>query len=111
LRKVDEVACLLIDVEAGLRQLDLWERQPPPAEALASTEPFAIDTLNFAQWLQHIFLPTMQALLAGGHALPTECGIAPMAQEYFSGLGLPSAELEKTLLAIDLLLSGGGESI
>jgi uncharacterized protein YqcC (DUF446 family) len=106
LRKADKIACLLIDVEAGLRQLNLWEVQSPPAEALASTQPFAIDTLNFAQWLQHIFLPTMQRLLENQQALPKECAITPMAQEYFSGMGLPSAKLESALAAIDQLLCG-----
>jgi uncharacterized protein YqcC (DUF446 family) len=104
--KQDRVAALLIDVEAGLRQLNLWEAEPPSAEALASKQPFAIDTMNFAQWLQHIFLPTMYRLLENGQPLPTECAIAPMAEEYFKGLALPSWELETALAAIDQLLTG-----
>ena len=102
----EQVAALLIDVEAALRQLDLWELRPLPAEALASTQPFSIDTLNFAQWLQHIFVPTMYGLLESGQRLPTECAIAPMAEEYFRGLGLPSTSLEDALSAIDQLLTG-----
>ena len=47
--RTEQVAALLIDVESGLRQLNLWELRSPPAEALASTQPFCIDTLNFAQ--------------------------------------------------------------
>jgi uncharacterized protein YqcC (DUF446 family) len=104
---VEEVAAVLIDIEAGLRQLQLWEKNPPAQEALASTEPFCIDTLTFAQWLQHIFLPTMYGLLESGQPLPTECAIAPMASEYFKGMGLPSGELERALAEIDQLLSAG----
>jgi uncharacterized protein YqcC (DUF446 family) len=104
--ETEQVAALLIDVEAGLRQLQLWEAEPPPAEALASTQPFCIDTLNFAQWLQHIFLPTMYRLLEDGQPLPTECAIAPMAEEYFRGLALHSQELEAALAKIDRLLTG-----
>ncbi len=101
------IAALLIDVEAGLRQLQLWDEEPPPAEALASTQPFCIDTLSFPQWLQHVFLPTMYHLLESGQALPEDCGIAPMAEEYFSGSGLPCTALISVLAAIDDLLTNG----
>jgi uncharacterized protein YqcC (DUF446 family) len=100
-----EVAALLIDIEAQLRQLGLWERQSPPPEALASDQPFSVDTLTLPQWLQFIFLPTLYRLLAQGEPLPGRCGIAPMAQEYFRGLALPSVTLEETLLKMDRLLS------
>ena len=101
----DQVAALLIDVEACLRRMNIWEATAPSAEALASSEPFCIDTLDFPQWLQHIFLPAMYAILEAGQVLPGECGIAPMAEGYFRGLGLPSGELESVLAAIDQLLT------
>jgi len=100
------VAELLIDIEAQLRQLGLWEREPPSPQALASDQPFSVDTLTLPQWLQFIFLPTLYRLLAEGQPLPGRCGIAPMAQEYFRGLALASATLEQTLLKMDLILSG-----
>ncbi len=101
-----QVAELLIDVEAHLRQMGLWDAEPPSAEALASTQPFCIDTLDFNQWLQFIFLPTMYMLLEEGRDLPTECGIAPMAEEFFRGTQLPSQPLEQTLARVDKLLTG-----
>ena len=73
-----DVAEVLIDIEAELRRLGLWDAAPPPAEALASTEPFAIDTLTPPQWLQFIFLPTLY---------------------------LPTAELLDALRRVDALLS------
>lgn len=102
-----QVAELLIDIEAELRQLGLWERQSPPAEALASEQPFCIDTLTLPQWLQFIFLPRLYWLLEQDTALPERCGIAPLAEEYFRGTGLASAGLEQTLLRMDEVLSGG----
>lgn len=105
LAQADKVAELLIDVEASLRQMNLWQEEPPSAEALASTQPFCIDTLGFDQWLQFIFLPTMYQLIESGQPLPTECAIAPMAEEYFRGSELPSQSLENALSAIDRLLS------
>lgn len=107
LARADKVAELLIDVEASLRQMNLWQDEPPPAEALASTQPFCIDTLGFDQWLQFIFLPTMYQLIENGQTLPTECAIAPMAEEYFRGSELPTQALEQALAEVDKLLTAG----
>jgi uncharacterized protein YqcC (DUF446 family) len=100
-----DIAEVLIDIESQLRQLGQWDKLPPSADALASTEPFCVDTLIFPQWLQFIFLPTMYGLLEDGKALPGRCGIAPMAQEYFRGMGLSCGELIDTLGQVDHLLS------
>ena len=101
-----DVAEVLIDIEAELRQLGLWDRVPPSEAALASEQPFCVDTLSLPQWLQFIFLPTIYQLLETDQTLPSRCGIAPMAEEYFRGAGLPSAALEDALRRIDTLLSG-----
>ena len=100
------VAELLIDIEAELRTLGLWDKLPPSTQALASEQPFSVDTLTLPQWLQFIFLPTLYRLIQEGEPLPERCGIAPMAEEYFRGTGLASAALEATLLKLDQLLSG-----
>ena len=100
-----EVASVLIDIEAELRQLDLWERKPPAPEALASTEPFAFDTLTLPQWLQFVFLPTIYAMLEEQRPLPDACAITPMAEEFFRGSGLATAGLLEALAQVDALLS------
>jgi uncharacterized protein YqcC (DUF446 family) len=99
------VAEVLMDVEKELRDLQLWEYKMISAEALASTEPFAIDTMNFAQWLQFIFLPRLYLLIEQQQDLPMHCSVAPMAEEYFSGFGLHSAPLIGHLQKIDGLLT------
>lgn len=101
-----EIAEVLIDLEAQLRQLGLWEKIPPSTEALASTEPFCVDTLTLPQWLQFVFLPTVYRMLAQDQALPDRCGIAPMAEEFFRGAQLPVDELHHSLRRIDELLGG-----
>jgi uncharacterized protein YqcC (DUF446 family) len=102
-----DIAAVLIDIEAELRQLRLWDGVPPDPRALASTQPFAIDTLTLPQWLQFIFLPTMYRLIDEGAPLPTRCGIAPMAEEYFRGREVAIAGLLDALERIDVLLSEG----
>lgn len=103
----DDVATLLLQLEAELRRLQLWEEQPPPAELLASTEPFCVDTLTLPQWLQFVFLPRMTELVGEARPLPDKCGIAPMAEEYFSGGDYTAGELIKLLVDIDERLQRG----
>ena len=100
------VAEVLIDVEAQLRQLGLWDKIPPSSQALASEEPFCVDTLTLPQWLQFIFLPTLYQMLESGQPLPGRCGIAPMGEEFFRGTDLAVDELLHALKRVDELLSG-----
>ena len=103
--KTVELSSLLIDLEAQLRQLGLWQAESPPAEALASVEPFCIDTLSFPQWLQFIFLARIYSMISQQQPLPASCSIAPMAVEYFKGTEINAAALIAVLEQIDSLLS------
>ena len=102
-----DVASLLIDIEALLRQLGHWQSEQPAPQALASREPFCIDTLTFPQWLQFVFLPRMHELVEQQQALPQSCAIAPMAAEYFKGKSknTDTNQLLATLMSLDKLLS------
>ncbi|MGI9295041.1 MAG: YqcC family protein [Pseudomonadales bacterium] len=92
---------LLFDLEAELRILQLWSDKTPSAVALASTQPFCYDTLTLPEWLQFVFLPRLKTLLDKGGELPSACGIAPMAEEYFSGESRNIGAVLDTLLCID----------
>ena len=100
-----EIAEVLIDIEAQLRQLGLWDKIPPSSHALASAEPFCVDTLTLPQWLQFVFIPTIYNMLDEGDSLPDRCGIAPMAEEFFRDSGLGIDKLLQSLQRIDDLLS------
>ena len=100
-----QIAELLIDIEAQLRQLGQWEKTSPEPAALASDQPFCVDTLTLPQWLQFVFLPTLYAMLRDERELPQGCGIAPMAEEYYRGTDLSSSELVAVLIRVDELLS------
>jgi uncharacterized protein YqcC (DUF446 family) len=99
------VAKVLVDIEKELRALHLWNSVSPSVEALASTQPFAIDTLNFPQWLQFIFVPRLSFMIAQQLPLPNNSDVAAMAEEYFQVLSLNSSLLLKHLQKIDSLLS------
>ncbi len=100
-----KVASVLIDIEGELRRLYLWECETPTPQAMASTEPFCIDTMSFPQWVQHIFLPRMSRLLEASEALPKRCGIEPMAAEYFKNQTIDGEGLIRAFRTIDEILS------
>lgn len=93
-------------LETLLRDLDLWHRETPSAEALASTAPFACDRLLFTEWLQFLFIPRLRALLVAGAPLPDRSDITPMAEEYFKANAMAPGELLAILRRIDRLLGG-----
>ncbi len=101
----------LNQIEQELKTLDLWSDSSPTAAALASTQPFCIDTLSLPEWLQFVFLPRMHALIEAQHPLPQRCGIAPIAEEHFKQQPLnfnQQAQIERLLSqlqTIDTLLT------
>ncbi|SES70539.1 MULTISPECIES: YqcC family protein [Marinobacter] len=101
-----DVADRLLSIEAEMRRIGVWSSEPPCAEALASTQPFCIDTLAFTEWLQFVFLVRMKVIVEQGYGLPDVSGIAPMAEEYFRVRPEPGEGLARELEAIDRLISG-----
>lgn len=99
------LASVLIDLEYEMRRLMLWSEQRPSQEALTSEEPFCVDTLTFAEWLQFIFIERMRLILEQRLPLPEKCGIAPMAEESFKHHGESVRPLITHLMAIDRVLS------
>ena len=101
----EQLSDLLIAVENELRTLGLWQQKTPPPQALASTEPFAIDKLSFNQWLQFIFLPRMAEILESTSALPESCSVAPMAEEFCKAEQVDGTSLIRHLAATDKLIT------
>lgn len=71
----------LTALRAELKSQGMWQGTPPSPHALASTQPFCVDTLSLAQWLQFVFIPRIDALLEGNLTLPSHCSVAPYAEE------------------------------
>lgn len=103
--RVNELAKHLLLIEHELRVLGWWQEQAPSAEALASQEPFCVDTLTFEQWLQWIFLPRMKQLLEAGAALPSVSGIQPMAEMVYREQSGVARRLLELLGEFDRLLT------
>ena len=96
---------LLQEIRAELEALDLWQQEAPPAEALASTQPFCIDTLNFSEWLQWLLIPRLQEMVRRELPLPANSQIHPMAEEAFRGAETDRSRLLDLVGQLDQLLS------
>lgn len=100
------VAEQLLLIERELRLLGWWGAQAPDQEALASQQPFCVDTLAFEQWLQWIFLPKMKQMLEEGAVLPSVSGIQPMAEQVYGAQSVKISALIKRLGEFDQLITG-----
>jgi uncharacterized protein YqcC (DUF446 family) len=88
-----QLADLLLEIEAEMRRLHLWEATPPPDAALQSLVPFCHDTLRLEQWLQWVFLPKMKRVVESEEGCPSSSEIAPLAEYRFAQLELPTTHL------------------
>lgn len=104
--RVPAIAEQLLLIERELRLLGWWSERAPSAEALASREPFCVDTLAFEQWLQWVFLPRMKALLESSAPLPAASGIREMVEESYRGRESEVAALLAALGEFDRLITG-----
>ncbi len=68
--KTEKIRQLLGELENALRIQSLWQNTAPTKSELASSMPFAVDTLRPEQWLQWIFIPRMIALIDTQQAIP-----------------------------------------
>ncbi|MGP3593435.1 YqcC family protein [Vagococcus sp. WN89Y] len=67
----------LQQLEALLREHNLWQSCEPDASAFASTQPFCMDTLEPFEWLQWVLIPRLHALLDSQQPLPDTFAITP----------------------------------
>src|SRR5699024_4603078 len=95
----------LTEPEATLNQCQLSQRKPPTPEAFVSRDPFCVDTMSFAEWLQWVFIGRLRALIDAKAVLPSGSQVAPLAAELWKD------QAEATLLCpvlerIDACLNG-----
>ncbi len=95
-----ELAILLQDIEAAMRNGKLWSDEVPDG-IYESTMPFAADVADFPQWLQCIFIPTLYHMIDQQLQLPEQSGISEMAKFYFSQRGKEMKHLISLLEKID----------
>ncbi|MGJ8524954.1 hypothetical protein LMG33818_000662 [Halomonadaceae bacterium LMG 33818] len=104
-----ELSDALSRLEAAMRAAGIWSLPRPDDKAFESLEPFALDSMNMAEWLRYIFVPQLRTLLGENRPLPSNCSVTPAAQVYLpdmsEGAKLP---VLMVLQEIDELLSTEG---
>ena len=104
-KRFPEVAEHLLLIERELRALGWWSDTPPSKEALSSGEPFCVDSLDFEQWLQRIFLPRMKHILENDLPLPNASGILEMAEMVYATRQRETQALQQLLAQFDRLIA------
>jgi len=95
----------LLLIERELRLQGWWSEEPPSTEALASQEPFCVDSMEFEQWLQWIFLPRMKQIIEQDLPLPNASGILAMSEMVYAGRAQQSRGLNRLLAEFDELIT------
>ena len=98
------IAEQLLLIERELRLQGWWDAESPGAEALSSVEPFSVDTLDFHQWLQWVFLVKMKQILEQDLPLPNASGILEMAEMVYADRPQESLGLRDALKKFDQLI-------
>lgn len=108
MEKNTQVKLILDALPEVMGNANHWSGECISAEALNSQQPFCLDTMNFSQWLQFVFIPRMLALMDAEQALPSLAkgqGIEPMASEFYK-----NTEADRAILVLirqlDDLLQG-----
>jgi uncharacterized protein YqcC (DUF446 family) len=107
---MNQVADIILLLEAELRRIGLWEEAAPEKQALESTLPFCHDSLEFHQWLQWVLIPKTRELIEKDIALPTTSDIAALAEYRFEQMPQETDALLKLIREFDRLLSEGKTS-
>ncbi len=101
----NRIADVLLEVEAVLRTHGKWDTTSPTSHALASAQPFCMDTLRFEQWLQWVFLPRMRHTLEHTEPLPDKSAILAYAEEYLSKKDPSTVNLLELIKRFDDLIT------
>ncbi|MDR5904210.1 YqcC family protein [Franzmannia qiaohouensis] len=91
----------LRELEATLKAADLWRVEQPSAKALASQQPFCVDSMELPQWLRYVFVARLDALVEAQAPLPSSCSVAPAAEVYLRQVGVPAHHLLLVVKAIE----------
>jgi uncharacterized protein YqcC (DUF446 family) len=91
-------------IEAEMKRLGWWQDQPLKPEQYDFHQAFAMDTLTFTQWLQFIFIPRVNDIIASQGVFPDHSMVATQAVREFDGIG-EASNLVRLLSEFDALFS------
>ena len=83
----ERVAAIADRIEAELRRLGRWSAEPIDPARLVDMGAFGRNTLAAEEWIQHVLVERIRALVASGAALPRDSQTAVWATREFDGDG------------------------
>ncbi|MGY3568964.1 YqcC family protein [Vibrio sp. SCSIO 43135] len=95
--QTESILALLDALQTELSQQNLWQTVPPTDEALASEQPFAIDTLAPHEWLQWIFIAKLHWMHSQNMPLPKGFEVTP----YFEQVWQEKPEYRQLLVILN----------
>ncbi|MCW8983594.1 MAG: YqcC family protein [Gammaproteobacteria bacterium] len=103
--RIHQLADLILNIEAEMRGIALWDSTPPSEEAMQSLVPFCHDTLYFHQWMQWVFLPKMRSAIETERDMPTTSDIYPLAEYSLQKVERNTQQLLQLIEQFDRLIS------
>ncbi len=105
---LEDMRSALDVLEAELRALNWWQSvsEQPSAVAMASVEPFCVDSMEFSQWLQWIYIPKMHAYMNQHGNLPAASGLLPIAEEAWKYSETDTRRAQQVMRLLDDLVAG-----
>lgn len=89
-------------VEAEMKRIGYWRKEPLPPEMYEFTQAFAMDTMPYAYWLQFIFIPRVRSIIEEHGEFPPSSAVGIQAIREFDGLDETQA-LVSSLCEFDAL--------
>ncbi len=105
--KIEQIELALKEIELVMRKLNIWSdgKNRPDDSAFLSQSPFFLDTMNFEQWLEFVFVPRFYSLIESDSKLPENVVIHTYAQEFYRGRWQEYKELIQILMKFDKLFA------
>ncbi|MEZ6195166.1 MAG: YqcC family protein [Planctomycetota bacterium] len=94
-------------IVGAMQTAGFWQEDALPPEAFGFERAFAADTMSFPQWLQFVFVPRVESILAGVGELPSSSSLAAYAARDLDGV-VEAEELIRRLQDFDDLVNSAG---
>lgn len=73
-------------IEDELKHIGFWQAEPLKPEQYNFQRAFGMDTMAFSQWLQFIFIPRVNSIIAEHGQFPKSSSVGAQAVREFDGL-------------------------
>ena len=73
------VAEKIAGIEAEMRRIGMWQNEPLSPEKIASAGAFGQGAMAFEQWLQFVFIPRVNQIVAARGKFPSGSQVADQA--------------------------------